>query len=815
MLYTSEFSDKNGKVYEVQIRTGTTTTEVPITLSGDPVVISSSSDNIFAPIKSRSCTIAIVSDSYIFDLYQSSSRGGSVAIRDESNNTFIFKGYIVPNVYDQSYTNLDTIQVEARDAVSTLQDFRFKNKNTDSEYRSLLDYILSFLKECTSELIPGSGYQGNLYIPEAYDYLNNNSVTDILSKIYASEANWFEDTEEHKGLKKYEVLEEILRFMNWTLCPFGDDVYIVDYRLLNDYDSITYTAYNIQTGTKNTVPVTKIPINITCDTNAAPGTPNLSLDEVYNKIEISDNLYEIDEISPDIFENTTLTDVIIPGGTTITLDESQWVRTTVTKHFLAPDTTSTEVTGYEYQTVSLLKPESGWQHHFYQKDNFTEITDNVLNGFSNCYDTTSTSQYKNGPINKYCNSLGAIIQRYAYRANDGVNNLPTSLDWIDYLTFFLTDETVNGNGMISLVHSDILEKPVLEYEVGEQVMWKPSSGTSWITIKGDLFYQYNNVKYGDKNKSTLNIINTTAKYYTTAPVDKASEIQSQNYLGLFRDYDRYKDTAYGQGFSCWKMKLQIGNRFWNGTSWTSGESTFYLKYNNNPSNHDDESLPAFGWASIVSNTDYTDKVGENAYCIPIRANDVYAPSFGKMKLTIYAPRVLPVEYVSLFSEVYKTDVNIEWQYLPPVIYCKDFEIDYKYTDSTTWYSNQKDSDKEDVVYTNLINDSYTNEFDKIELKLNSQLKDKPISRSYACSINDYVKTMKHKCGDESKTQEKNIIDSWYWHHYQPKKKYDCNIHGIVKPDDIITANAIAGRFLIDRYTWNMRDDNIQLNLIEY
>lgn len=800
MLYTSKFSDKNDKIYSITIQTGTSTVEVPLTMGGNPCIIQSSSDSLFSPIKSRSCTVEIVVKDYIMDLYQTSSRGAKVRVKDESTNNIIFFGYLTPNVYDQDYTYLDTVQLEIREAISTLQDYKFSSQGIYPSYQTIISTILSFLKEC--------GYEGSLYVPNTYTQLNGSDVNDILSKLYVSEANWFEDTEEHKPLMKYEVLEEMLKFFNWSLCPFGMDVYLIDYRASANSNTVSYNVYEIQSGIQSQDSITKTPINLSLD-NAAAGTTSLDIDDVYNKIEINDNLYEVDEIAPDI-DDKVLEDIIIPGGTNITLDQSQWVTTTVKKHWLRADEVSTDVKGYEYQTVQLFKPESGWTHHFYEKDLLVEI-DNQ-DACSNCYDRGSSSQYVNDPINKYCNSLGCVLQHYAYRENNGSSNLPTSLDWTDYLTFFITDDTT---GTITLTNTARFELPVLEYEVGEEVMWKPSSGTSWITIKGDLFYQYNGAKYGEKNKQTLNIINESSKYYTTAPVDKCCDIDAQKYVSCYRDYDHFKNTGYGTGFSTWKMKLQIGDKYWNGNGWVSNESTFYLKYNNNPSNRDDEFFPAFSWASIVPRTDFTDKVGENCYAVPIRWNDNNAPTFGKLKLTVYTPRLIPEEIVSLFTQVFRNDIQIDWKNLPPVIYAKDFELDYKYTDTSAWYSQKKDSDKSDVVYTNLINDNNTNEFDNIELKINTQLKDKPISRSYVCTSNGYLKTMKHVNGDESKEQEKNCIDGWYYHHNSPKRKYSCNIHGLVKPDDIFTANAISGRYLIDNYTFDVRNDNLNLNLIEY
>ena len=94
------------------------------------------------------------------DLYQTSSRGAKVRVKDDSTNNVIFFGYLTPNVYDQDYTYLDTVQLEARDAVSTLQDYKFSSQGIYPSYQTIISTILSFLKECGYEGYINSEYEG-------------------------------------------------------------------------------------------------------------------------------------------------------------------------------------------------------------------------------------------------------------------------------------------------------------------------------------------------------------------------------------------------------------------------------------------------------------------------------------------------------------------------------------------------------------------------------------------------------------------------------------------------------------------------------
>ena len=807
MTFYSNFSDIDGNRYEIEITSETSGQDVNLTMGGHPCVISSSSEGLFAPIKSRAATLEIVTTEWFFDLYEPEARGTSVKIYkyDEEaeyhQGEVIFRGYLTPCSYDQDFTYLDTITLEAIDAVSTCKDFKWNNDNI---YHNFHNIIIDILKD--------AGYQGNLYIPEAFTKINTSSIQgNILDKLYISSNNFLDDDEAKTPWTQYEVLEEIMKFTGWSLCPFGDDVYLIDYRAENA-GAVTYNVYEIQTGTQlndNQSLATKTEINLT---NEAPGTANISIDDIYNKIEISDSLYNIEEIAPDIFDNKehiSVTEEKFWGN----LASSKWTKTS-TKTFLGftvgdPETT---VTGYVFQTICRLKDTSGWTHHYYKLDDLTEVNNDDGKGYYyypylNAQGGAIPLVY-DGMINRYCNTHGCLLQHYAYLKNQGENNLPSSIDWNDILTFFVTGPYTPNFNVFSI---DKFEKPVLEYNTGEAINWKPRTGTSWITIKGDLYYQYNDAKFGKKNKNTLNIVSDRS--YTTAPVDKATDIDAKTYCLYKRSSD---DADYGKGFKTWKMKLQIGDRYWDGEEWTDVESTFYINYNNNPDGESGECLDAFSWQSAVNNHDYKDKVGVDGYCIPIAYDDINAPVFGEMKLTIYTPRLIPEEMLNYIQQEWHTGyTDISWKNLPPIIYCKDFELGYVYTDDEIWWNTHEDTSDSDKTYVGYIDDNYVNEFDGITLKINTALPDKPISRSFVATSTGLLTSMKHICGDVEKTQEYNVVDEYLDHHSDRRVIYNTNIHGNFAPNVKFSKDYFNGTLMIDEYSWDVQKNNNTIKFIEF
>lgn len=826
-IYKGKFKDIQGTEYAVTIDAHmiSSSDEEEITLGENPCTITSNSSGIFTPIKSRSCTIEILSKRWLFDLYSPTAKGVSVRVQKGLNTVFF--GYLTPNSYDQSYTYIDNISLEAVDAVSILKNYDYQPTNDKPSYQSLISII--------NRLLRNAGYSGMLYVPNSLEGLNNTQDS-VINSLFLSEGNFFDDDDEHTPWKQYDVLEEILKYLGWSLVPYGDDIYLLDYRYIAKTNTPTYTSYEIATGILANSSVTlSNTLNIVKDTYAG-GEPSLSMDEVYNKIEISDNLYEIEEIAPDIFEDSA--HISITDEKNMGSNSGKWTSTEIKKHFLRPDEEIKKTIGYHYQTICRLKPETNWKHHFYSIRSINENStpQEVFNQDGmNYYEEGTGSQYTVSKINKYCNTHGCLIQHYAYRENTG-NILPTSVDWEDYLTFFVSNDTINDNGRPNYEVLKKCELPVLEYTVPEEVMFKPSSGKSWITIKGSLFYQYN-----DTVTNNISIVNTEQKSYTTAPVEKLDDIKEtifsgvytvkrnnsdEHYLGSFQIDNIFAlvgvtPPAFGQGYEMWKLKVQLGDKYWNGSNWVSTESSFYLPFNNNPETEDDkEYMPGFKWASIVPNTDYTDKVGEQAYCIPVEANNNSHPSFGDLKITVYTPLLAPKFLYELSDELVNRGTvpsYVNWYDNPPVIYCKDFEIGYIYTDSNVWYSqhNSNSTNSDDIIYTNVINEDYVNDFDELQLKINTQQQDKPISRSYVTTSNTYVNNIKHANGLTYKEQEKNLIDMYYEHFNTPKRIYNCNIHGLALPYSVAYVASLGGKYIIDTQSFDVKQNNNTIQLIEY
>lgn len=361
--------------------------------------------------------------------------------------------------------------------------------------------------------------------------------------------------------------------------------------------------------------------------------------------------------------------------------------------------------------------------------------------------------------------------------------------------------------------------PVMTFTYPEEIQYQPGNGNSFICFKGDLWWQCN------EGKTEVWDSTDGKRWYTRYPYD-GIETMAGEYTKLSRGHG--SDT-YNQGWPMLKCKLQIGDKYWNGSNWTSTESTFWINYHKEEmgvSDTDDERLTYGAWnhpvyntlidASEVYTTDARKLIGEDYYAIPLKESLA-----GQLKFTLYPPRQHANVYTFTADGV-QPNLASGWlinsanpSRFCPVIYMKDFELVYKYVpNGYNWMNIDEFDDGDDIIYTNLISDKYCTEFDDLELKINTYADKKPVSRSYIMNS-----TKKYVCditkNGVSRRQEHNLVQMYYDHFSTPKKIYECLIHGYLHPADFVQTTATSGNFIIDEQSYDVKLNHNDIKLIEY
>ena len=150
------------------------------------------------------------------------------------------------------------------------------------------------------------------------------------------------------------------------------------------------------------------------------------------------------------------------------------------------------------------------------------------------------------------------------------------------------------------------------------------------------------------------------------------------------------------GHEVMKARVKLGNLYYNGTGWSTAESTFSIM------------IPHKKGEDLINL--YRPVENQNSYELGIGDLEGYlfkAPSYpviGHMELTLYS---MPYTY---FSPVLK-DIT---QYL----YLKDISLDCAIPDESSIYGDWVDKDtKNDLLYENVIDGGYVEEADEIDLKI--------------------------------------------------------------------------------------------------
>ena len=281
-----------------------------ILLAGNsPFVVTYDTSNTpFEPLRQSRASISVVADEKFFDVFSSDPQGTRVVLEDASGNTE-WTGFLNSNLISmpESSCQNETFTIEAEDCLRTLEQYKY---HTDHKqivtFKSILDQIVLRCQDIDTYVVDGS-------------LLNTNGEYIHMSELQISEKNFFtSDTDEPWTLK--EVLEEICKYLNLTAIQIGSKIILYDVQAHtnatvqddNDVDVQLYCEQYYKDGDAfdsghyGTTPdyMKVIPLR---ESILKSGQSDISLETIYNKIEVKDSFYEITDFIPDIWEDNYLT----------------------------------------------------------------------------------------------------------------------------------------------------------------------------------------------------------------------------------------------------------------------------------------------------------------------------------------------------------------------------------------------------------------------------------------------------------------------------------------------------------------------------
>lgn len=800
MKYEGRFRTKADEVIQVIIITNySTTEEKKLTFSNEsPVIISQSSDGIFSAIKSRSCTIKVVTKEVYFDIYSGSSHGTSVAVNNLTTSECLFFGYVTPCEYNQPYLYNNEIEIEAVDAISTLQDFKYTYLNG---YESSVA-----ISQIIKKLVATAGYTGCIYMQFDANKMNAAKGYTPTQFEYINDAIFVDDD-------CYSVLEEICNFYGISCIPYGNDVFFVDYEVIaNTIDSVlSYTDLKTMVSTSFYI------YDTIARDDYAGDDQNLEIDEVYNKVSIKADVDEVEEddlgVEPEDEANKSTYYEMFRQGAEIAKKGQKWIIST--RYF------------------QFDKDTANWKTPINCNNNGSNLTQQFNYTFDSIDKARDNFPYNSGSIyNAIVGQCCLPSQQFGYEAS---KEMPYSTSWNNYLSFFTQGYWIHKyykdhnrasifTDMQQYWENDFYNsefggrKPVLIYNSPYQVNYSPAeySRTSYLCFTGNLFYQ-RKCSYDDVNYNIWQVNEETNDCDGFAfPITESGCNSTDNAYSRSKD-----DSSYNKGWNMLKLKLNIGDKYWNGSEWTTKESTFFIPYHKENVVSDDECLVWTGWNKPVTNVNYTYKVNKDAFVIPIKMEDYL---YGQLNLEVYMPKI-PWD-----SQLYKDGDNLKVDYnkIPPVIFMKDFGLTLC-TPSLyeQWYTtfDGEDSD-DDIIYSNTISGNNVTEMDDLDVKINTYNEQKPIAKSYiiqpmisngsvVSGCNKYhTEGFYNSITKQRSRQEMNLVSKYYNHYSTPKKIYNCVVHNYKAPYKCIQCTAIDGKFVVDEQSYDLKADINELKLVE-
>lgn len=284
LIYTLPFKDIKQKLYTVKVEQDGYTGKA-VELKGQPSPFTVDIDTeefLYTPLRLSTATLHTFGSDYLQSLFSTNYRMNRVTLYDGS--TPVWCGYVKPEVYTQDFRHEKfPLDIECYSAMSVLEFLDFKQQGDTRGFISLWDII----KLCVRE---SGGLYSAVYIPHTYakDSGKYSSWENPLPDMKVSQQNFFDEDDKAMTLK--EVLEHVMKLLNWTCVDWRGELYFIDadgtgeyYKYTPDFSSYT-KAY--------------------ADRQAAQGIgysgSNHTLDIIpgYNKVVINCSNYSIEEDIP-------------------------------------------------------------------------------------------------------------------------------------------------------------------------------------------------------------------------------------------------------------------------------------------------------------------------------------------------------------------------------------------------------------------------------------------------------------------------------------------------------------------------------------
>ena len=287
LIYTLPFASKDGKAYEVKIeREGYSGKATELKGQTSPFIVTIDSEEfIYTPTRFSTATMAIFGGDYLQDLFSTDYRMHRITLY--ADGVAVWCGFIKPELYTQEYSSDKfNLEINCYSAMSVLEFLEYKQNGEERGFVSLW----SLLKKCVEE---SRGLYRAIYIPHVYGVSQTeyNRWNNPLERMMVSEQNFFDEDDNAMSLK--EVLEEIMKLMNWTCADWNGELFFIDV----DNEDGEYYKYNSAMSSYTRAASDRKNVQ---DIGFAGSDHTLDILPGYNKASVRCSNYPVGEALPEI-----------------------------------------------------------------------------------------------------------------------------------------------------------------------------------------------------------------------------------------------------------------------------------------------------------------------------------------------------------------------------------------------------------------------------------------------------------------------------------------------------------------------------------
>lgn len=587
--YKGTFFGLEEKKYEVRLIGNSGSSEYTEIMLSDnsPFIVTYNTNNTpFEPVRTSVATINIVHNEYLEDILSAKAHGTKVELAEVTNNSNVIRwtGYLTPKIYDAGYEHCyETFQLDAADCVSSLQYFDYEPMN-GMGIVSFKDILAQVCNRCE-----------NL---EGYYWTRSKKIgtTVVLPEhLFISEHNFF-SSDIQEPWKLSQVVEEICRYLGYTCLQWGNRMYFIDYQYLTDNDDVYATwcpkssSYNAGTAYHLDSAFT-----VTAEEYRRNGA-TISFEPVVNKCAVKANLYTVKEFIPSVFDDGFLKNRNGNAG------EDDWGPDSDGFYASVNVDPLSSTAGYpsggvflgfgqdiDWETEEKGKRDNDYTYryriydHKYWESVYTTLSGSPITPSASALKSTGiTMDYRGGTIV----DMGVVQNPYENQGQQLI--VPSKMDYTRYLCIC---ELYGRDPNIAR---------------GKTVFRLKDNFNGGVVPTSDCFLVINFSmlleKYMIRNYINPNWTDKGIRYNLFAAGSyESNRIHSPNF------------------------RLKIGDKYWNGSTWTTTNSTFEVEaewdHKQSILKHDDENF----WnteLSVLNNVSWEDELNCDGYKIPLSGVDI-------------------------------------------------------------------------------------------------------------------------------------------------------------------------------------------------